>query len=405
MPILIELEQFGKPEVGKNRFIRALQSARANNITAHPVFEWARTAEISRPTLVFDLRAIRERMCWLAEAAGHHAITPLLAVKSGTEKPYLEAAHHYLGGYDVSNLNEYSKLPENLQGKLVSLTSPALTDDPDALKIKGNDLIVTLDSRAQLDRFFAHSQSCEYILRIKGPDLLRGAEPADPAYYPVSRFGFRLEEVKDLLGDVRLKQRPPAGFHVHHGSEVNQLSTFGTLLNGLATLAQATNKPVKYLNLGGGWHCLARADIADILSVARRRFPLPCRIMLEPGRWYAETAGYAVGTIVNLSRDGNILRCTLDLSSRCHLHWSNPKLLHFTDSRHGECCIVQFYGSSCYESDLIGKYVVPYSTNMLADTGLGDGKQVILSNISTYSAEWNASFNGIQVADVVWITL
>ena len=33
------------------------------------------------------------------------------------------------GGYDVSNLNEYSGLPENLQGSLTSVTSPALTDN------------------------------------------------------------------------------------------------------------------------------------------------------------------------------------------------------------------------------------------------------------------------------------
>lgn len=401
----MEIEQFGKPEAGRKAFVTALQHARVSNTTGCPVIEWADAAGISKPTLVFDLPTIRERMRWLVETAGSFSIIPLLAVKSCTEEPYLEAAQQYLGGYDVSNLKEYSALPENLQGRLVSVTSPSLTDHLARFRSRGNELVVTLDSQVQLDQFFTQSQPCEYVLRIRGGDLLQGTLPVDPAYYPVTRFGFSLDEVQELLRDPRVKAKPPAGFHVHHGSEMNRLSTFRALIGGLENLARILEKPVKYLNLGGGWHCLAFADFTDIFETARRHFPHPCSILLEPGRWYAESAGFAIGTIVNLSRDRDIVRCTLDLSARCHLHWSRPRLLHFTEPCHEQGGIVQFFGASCYESDFIGKYYLPYSADFLKDTGLGYGKRIIFSNVSTYSAEWNTSFNGIPKANVEWTNL
>jgi diaminopimelate decarboxylase len=403
MSTLIELDPFSKPEAGRSRFAAVLQRARAQNARMHPVFEWADRTAISGPTLVFDLQAIGERMRWLGDAACAHAITPLLAVKSCTQEPFLEQAQRYLGGYDVSNLNEYAVLPEDLQGKLVSLTTPLLNDDLESFATRGNDLLVTLDSPAQIDQFFARPRGCSYVLRVRGPELLRGAVPADPAFYPVTRFGLSTDELRDLLQDPRVQANPPAGFHVHHGSEVNRRSTFGLMAARLADLARVLGIPLRCINIGGGWHRLAQPEVAAVLADVRRLFPHPCRVLMEPGRWYTGRDGYAIGRVANLSRDGEILRCTLDLSARSHLHWSNPRLLHFTEPHHEQGCIVQFYGASCYESDLIGRYYLPCSGDVLADTGLVPGAQVIFGNVSTYSAEWNTSFNGIPAAAVEWI--
>lgn len=405
MAILIELEQFGKPKVGKEKFAVALQRARTNRLSSHPVRNWIETAGITRPTLVFDSKTIESRMRWLAEMSSSFSVTPLLAVKSCTDPEFLELAHLYLDGFDVSNLAEYSLLGAELQGKLVSVTSPAMTGSLDCFRSKGNDLIVALDSQSQLELHLGQERPCDYLLRIQGSSLLEGSKPADAAYYPVTRFGFTVNEVKRLLQDPKVQKRQPLGFHVHHGSEVNRLSTYQTIVNGLAKLAALLNEPVRYINLGGGWHHLSKQDISDVLDSARSLFPEPCSIVIEPGRWYAEPAGYAVGTIVNLSRAGDIVRCTLDLSGKSHLHWSSPRLLHLFEPHHDKGCVVQFFGPSCYESDFIGKYYVPYFADVVADAGLSCGKQVVFGNISTYSVEWNTSFNGIPVADVEWMSL
>jgi diaminopimelate decarboxylase len=403
MPILIELEPFGKPEAGRDRLNTAMQQARSRNIRSHPVLEWAGRRHAGGPLLLFDLRVVAERMRWLAGSAGAHAVTPLLAVKSCTGQACLEQAQQFLSGYDVSNLNEYSLLPASLQDKLVSLTSPVLTDELEAFSARGNELVVSLDSRVQIEQYFARPRTIPYLLRVRGPDLLRGMQPPDPAFYPVTRFGLGLAELPELLQDPRLRANPPSGFHVHHGSEINRQSTFRSLISGLSELVRTLGMQPRYMNIGGGWHRLARPGIAAVLAEARRSFPLPCRILVEPGRWYNGPDGHAIGTVENLSLHDRILRVTLNLSARCHLHWSTPRLLHFTEPRHDQGCIVQFYGASCYESDLIGKYYLPCSGDVAMDTGLTRGARVVFGNVSTYSAEWNTSFNGIPEAGVEWM--
>lgn len=403
MSVLIELDPFGKPEEGRSRLALAMHEARARNIRVHPVFGRIDDARIPGPALVFGLQAVEQRMRWLAETAATHAVTPLLAVKTCTRTPCLELAQRHLGGYDISNLNEYSVLPENLQGKLVSLTGPVPQRDLGAFAMRGNELLATLDSTVQLDRFFEQPVVCPYVLRVRGPDLLRGAQPADPAFYPVTRFGFSIDELAGVLQDPRVREHPPAGLHVHHGSEMNRQSTFSLMIARLAELVRALGIEPRFMNIGGGWHELGQAEIETVLAGARRAFPQPCRVLIEPGRWYADTAGYAVGTIVNSVQEGAIQRCTLDLSARCHLHWSRPRLLHFTDPAYGQGRIVQFYGASCYESDLIGRYVVPCAGDPTEKGSLVPGARVVFGNISTYSAEWNTSFNGIAAAAVEWV--
>ena len=405
MTILIELNQFRKPGLGGSRFTRALEYARAKNSSSHPIISWIEAAGINKPTLIFDMSVIRERMLWLAALTKSFSATPLLAVKSCTDNAFLHVANNYLGGFDVSNLTEYLALPADLQDRLVSVTSPAALENQDSFRGKGNELIITVDSQLQLDRHLAQAQPSEYLLRVQGSSLLEAAKPADPAYYPITRFGFTVDEVVRLLKAPWMKNNLPVGFQVHHGSETNKLSTYKTIIQGLVRLAGLLEHSANYINLGGGWHCLSQQEFSDVLCDARKYFPEPCSILLEPGRWYAKSAGFAVGSIVNISRAGEIVRCTLDLSAKSHLRWSNPKLLHMFEPQHDRKCVVQFYGPSCYESDLIGKYYLPYSTDVLKDSGLSYGKKVVFSNVSTYSREWNTSFNGVPLADVEWINI
>ena len=128
MTILIDLGAFTKPALGEARFAAALRQAKERGVTAHPVLKWVETAGINKPTLAFDMNVIRERMRWLATLSESFSITPLLAVKSCTDSAFLQMANNYLGGFDVSNLTEYSALPADLQGKLVSVFEGCIFD-------------------------------------------------------------------------------------------------------------------------------------------------------------------------------------------------------------------------------------------------------------------------------------
>ena len=96
---------------------------------------------------------------------------------------------------------------------------------------------------------------------------------------------------------------PPAGLHVHHGSEINRASTFRALMSGLNELARRLPQPPRIINLGGGWHALDEAELPGLFADLRAAVPADCDILIEPGRWYGKGAGLAVGSIVN--RQGN----------------------------------------------------------------------------------------------------
>ncbi len=368
----------------------------------HPLASWLKTNPLDAPSLIFDLDTIEARMAAVEKVASAHAAEALIAVKSCPAPEYLRAGQKCLSGFDVSNLEEYQLLPGDLSGKLVSVTGPAISGTADAFRAKGNAAVLTLDSLAQIQQHFSSGSTVPYVLRIQGSDLLSDRNPPDPAYFPATRFGFTRQETLHLMQHASIRQRPPCGFHVHHGSERNQKSTYREIIHELSKLSRALGAPPRYINLGGGWHAMAENDMDDILREARAKFPQPTNILIEPGRLYGEDSGFATGVIVNQSEGRDGIRLTLNLSGRCHLHWSTARLLHTVKPKPRKLCRALFFGASCYEADTIGSYLLPFHNDFYGESGLSVGKHVVFSGISTYSAAWNTSFNGIAKANVIW---
>lgn len=367
---------------------------------SHPrVLDWLKANPRSGPTLVFDITRIEQRMQRLRELARPVSISALMAVKSCPDPRYLSAGMKHLDGFDVSNSAEYGCLPDNLDGKLVSVTSPALDVDINSFVAKGNTAVVALDSQEQLARYFSSTPRVPYLLRVQGSDLL---EETDPAHYANPRFGFTKHEVRELIEQPQLRANPPAGFHVHHGSERNSASTYRAMIRALRSLAHRHSIDPIVINLGGGWHGVNQEEMDGVLADARRAFPEPCSILLEPGEWYAKQSGFAVGNIVNQTQSDDIITYVLDLSRDCHLKWSKVKLLYPTNTRPKRFCEVQFFGASCDEADRIGRFMLPYDRDFSRESGLVTGARVAFSNVSPYSAAWNMSFNGIPRAEIAW---
>ena len=380
----------------------AVRRLKADGGLRQPVLDWLDDCERTSPLLTFDMERIERRMQWLSETTASLSIAPLFAVKSCPSPEILRAAHKYLKGFDVSNEVEYASLPEELDGRLVSVTSPALTADPDRLSARGNATVIVLDSLWQLDRYIRQRATIPYLLRIQGSDLLRHREPPDPAFYEHARFGLTLREVLEVFSQLRIRRNPPAGFHVHHGSEINRTSTYRAIIDALGALSSDISFEPRCVNLGGGWHSIQDGELGTVLEHARLVFPEPCAILLEPGRWYAEEAGFALGTIVNEVRAGDKVNYVVNLSKRCHLNWSQPRLVYPLAAGLRRMREVRFFGPSCDEYDLIGTFLLPYRDDFFAESGLTPGQRVVFSNVSTYSAAWNVSFNGIPAADVHW---
>ncbi len=374
-----------------------VDSFNAGKSFQHPVLNRFKANSDSGPSLYFDMEKVEQRMGQLAEVARPLDVTPLLAVKSFPDERCLAAAQRILGGFDISNPGEYAGLPHNLNDKLVSIVSPEMDFDISSFVSKGNAAVVVLDSFTQLDRYFSQRPGIPYMLRVRSTHLL---ENTDPAYYEQTRFGFSLQEVGQALKHPKVIATPPAGFHVHHGSETNRLTTFQSMIKGLASLARELPAEPTFINLGGGWSELTPEEIGNLLTQARKTFPLPCSILMEPGHWYSKDTGFAVCTVVNQMQSIDTINYTVNISQRAHLRWSDVKLIVPIVSQPRKVQQVQFFGPSCFEGDLIGNFMVPYHSDFSHESGLIPGQQVVFSNVNCYSAAWNASFNGVARAKV-----
>ena len=381
---------------------RIFRQIKAGEGFEHPVWDRTQANPLAKPTLVFDLERIEARMQRLNQLVGEHSVTALLAAKSGPDPRYLGLGRQYLGGFDVSNLAEYEALPSPLEGMLVSITSPDLEGEFDRFLSKGNTAVVVLDGQSQLDEFFRRQSSIPFLLRVSSSDLLRGDRSHEEDEVAQSRFGFTVERVHQLLRGRLASGRRPEGFHLHDGSEVNQRSTYLSMISGLGSLARQAAFQPKVINLGGGFHNISAEEMGDILKAARREFPPPCSLVVEPGRYFAQEAGFGIGRIVHQETCGDLIRFTVNLSNECHLKWSNVKLVCPVMTKARKLKEVQVFGPSCYEGDRIGRFLLPFQDHLQEESGLLSGRPVFFSGVSTYSAAWNTSFNGIPKADIKW---
>ena len=88
-------------------------------------------------------------------------------------------------------------------------------------------------------------RAIEYVQEDENQELMSHAERS-------SKFGIPAEQLIDVIGQLSM---PISGLHLHVGTQMDNLKSFETAileLHDLADQLEAINKPIKYLNLGGG---------------------------------------------------------------------------------------------------------------------------------------------------------
>ncbi|MGE5183435.1 MAG: hypothetical protein ACM31C_15295, partial [Acidobacteriota bacterium] len=200
-----------------------------------------------------------------------------------------------------------------------------------------------------------------------------------------SRFGVDDRGAIDELRAAAAGRR--VGLHVHHGPVVaTSAARFADTAR--AVLALAGFEPV-FLNLGGAWHGIA--DLAGALAELRAQIPRAIELLVEPGRLYADRAGFAAGAITAARSLGDRELRVSALSRICHLRWS-PVELVAPAPRPGDGRDVLVVGATCFEEDVIGQWTIEPA--QLAS-------RLVLRGVTGYALSWNTGFAGVPPADVV----
>jgi diaminopimelate decarboxylase len=329
---------------------------------------------------VFDLAQIERTMRRVADAARATGIVPLFALKSFPHPRVRALAAQHLAGFDVASLGELNETPAASILSIVDPTGAAITHAP-----KGARVIVGCETVEQVRTAPAHA---EIAIRVSASITER--DPAVGALLEGSgrrRSRFGLDDREQIAALVKAAAGRRIGVHVHHGP-VTATNPERFIATARAALALFDHEPA-FIDLGGAWHGII--DLGAAFAEIRAALPSALVILVEPGRLYAQDAGFATGRVLASREVGDRTLRVVELSRICHLRWSQVELVARAP-RPGEGRKVQLVGPTCYEDDTIGEWIVEP-----ADVA----ERVVLRNISGYALAWNTSFGGVPAADVV----
>lgn len=338
----------------------------------------------TRPCLIYDCDAIAARVVATRALEGVHGCHFLFAVKACGEAWALELMCRAGLGFDVANAGELAAVR---RAAMVSGTRPGFVSvsGPASAELFGEAEVdvIHLDGAGQLAGL-----SCAGAvlgLRVALPE--QGAPPDAPWR---TRFGLRPGSQSFARGVAHPR------FGALHCHRPGPRSPDEIVATGAALASLCAGRPLRYLNLGGGLGALELTALAEALSRLRAIIPSETTVLLEPGSYWFNGAGYALGRILACEPLGaDVHRVTLDLSKDCHLRWSDAAPLLANGLPAGKVLLV---GPTCHEGDIIGAFEVT-APQQGAAPSLPPGF-VLLGGVDSYSAAWNRGFNGIPPAHV-----
>jgi diaminopimelate decarboxylase len=333
------------------------------------------------PALLFDYSTIDANVRRVADAARAHGIRALFAAKAFPHPAVRALAAERLDGFDVASTSELREVPPSA---IVSIADPS----GEALAAAGGRAGRVIASCETVGQVRAAPPRAEIALRVSAS--LAGRDPAIGAVLEGSgrrrsRFGVdhreALAELRAAAGDRRV------GLHVHHGPIA--ATAAARFADTARTALELADFEPAFVNLGGAWHVIA--DLPAAFAELRAALPASIELLVEPGRLYSESAGFAYGriTAARSLQDRELL--VANLSRICHLRWSHVDLVA-PAPRPGHGHDVLVVGPTCFEEDVLGEWTVEPAHL---------SSRIVLRGVTGYALAWNSGFAGVPPADVV----
>ncbi len=192
-----------------------------------------------------------------------------------------------------------------------------------------------------------------------------------------SRFGVDYTTINDELAN-QIK-------YIHfHNSDYRDIVKCKNICNEFNNVLKTFNS-LEYINIGGHLEDLSFEEGIQYLNNIRKAIPESIKLIVELGDFLFKNVGKLYCKVIDAKYDGNKQLITLNFSKMANQRWVYPE--YYSLSNEKELIDTFFYGSSCCETDLYAE---------VKSQKLEINDEVIFSNISPYSYEWNTSFNGIE---------
>lgn len=268
------------------------------------------------PYFAYDRSMIGGRVSEV-RAALPPAVALSYAVKANPMPAVVQHLRTLVDGFDVASSREMAvALDAGMAADHVSFAGPGKTDNELAQAVAA-EVTVELESVGEARRLARHANELGITPRVairvnpdfqvKGSGMRMGGGP--------QQFGIDAEVVPDAISEVESLGLELLGFHVFAGSQnlhAEILMEAQTRTADLViALADRTSKPVRYVNLGGGFGIPyfdkdSPLDLAAVGEHLSRLFDqtlapaLPeARVSIELGRYLVGEAGVYVTRVVD----------------------------------------------------------------------------------------------------------
>jgi diaminopimelate decarboxylase len=342
-------------------------------------------ARATGPSLIYDAAAIEVAMRRAATAGRRHGVRVLFAAKSFPHPAILDLAARILDGFDLAGSGER----DVDRGGAWSITDPGL----DPSRLPARPLAVTCESADAVRAVRAARPDAAIALRVSISSLMPGDDAVGALAagdgHRRSRFGVDAggDELRAMADAAR--GAPRLGVHVHSAGVVPAIpARWGEIACRLAAVAEGIG--ADFVDLGGSWHGVAGA-LEDAIAAARAAVPAAIDVWIEPGRLFAENAGWVVGRVVAARQLADRALRVTTISRVAHLRWTQVALVAPPPSGGGTK--VTFAGPTCFEDDIVGDWIT--------DRAFDVGETVVWSGATGYACAWNRGFSGVPAADVI----
>jgi carboxynorspermidine decarboxylase len=299
-------------------------------------------------------------------------------------------------GFSVSSLFEAVLARNILQDARIQLISPIIRE-------RELDEIISLCGRITVNSF---RQARTVLTRgVDSVDLGIRLNPKikcveDERYDPCrrnSKLGVSLQALVECIKREPNNLSHVSGLHFHTNCDSSDLRQLAATIRVVGTVLASQRGRFRWLNIGGGYTLEDEQPRAAVEALAELADRQELEILMEPGAAFVRSAGYFVGTVVDLLNGDDLRVAVLDLSVN---HWPEvfeyqfePDVVgHVDDGRY----TYQFAGCSCLPGDLFGTYSF--------DEPMEIGSRVVFANAGAYSLVKAHLFNGINLPDIYALT-
>lgn len=314
-------------------------------------------------------------------------IHPYYAIKCNPDHGFIQCLAELGANFDCASVAEIDKiLSLGISPERIIFANPCKRKRDIVTAYEKGIRIVTFDTETELEKIGTVCPQMNCMLRIYAKDPEARCQFAH-------KFGCPKERWEPILKKAALYNITIMGISFHVGSGASSSKAYTLAIQEAAEFAEQASYygyKIEILDVGGGFTSHDLKDIPEAIQEAIQTYFPHTKVIAEPGRFFAETAGYLATNVIGIRKTETTrdywITDSLYGSFNCLLydHYTpQPEALTTTPQKYK----TTLYGPTCDGLDKIVE-IEEFSELQLNDW-------ILFRRMGAYTLAGACNFNGI----------